>query len=291
MTTATADMTEGAPAVRAILDAGAAAVEPLYITIEDDPAQEALAAAVVVPDGYSLETIDLEALRAPYRTRPARKHGTVQVRTVGALLAYHAKHAADSAEIWINGRIVVDVLNAHGSTDNAHGAEWEDHRAVLELRHSTEWKRWTEKSGKLIIQSEFAEFLEGAAVDVTEPDMATMLEVAKSLEATTKADFESAIRTQSGQRTFKYKETVAAKAGQRGELEIPERIMLQLRIFEGGSHQPVPARFRYRITADGLYLGIVIDRMDEILEQALVFVAADLEAGIDRGIVLVGSPA
>lgn len=277
---------ESAPAVKEILDAGAALTEPDYVEQTEDATGAPIGAIYTVPDGYHIQPVDLEAMRAPYRDHPARKTGTVQVDTVDALVAYHAKHAEAEAEIWIGDRKIVDVLNAHSTA----GAHWQDHRAILTLHHSPEWTRWTEISGKLLPQDRFAEFLEGAAVDVTQPDMAEVLEVAQSLEATTKVDFESAYRTTDGRRAFKYKETTTAKAGQRGELEIKERWILTLRVFDGQSPQPVVARFRYRITPDGLLLGIVIDRIPELLEQARLVVAADIEAGIDRGVVIAGSP-
>lgn len=275
------------PKIQTLLDAGAAAAAPHQVVPHGDD----LAAVYVVPDGYTVETVDLEALRAPYRGRPLRKCGTVKVDTVDALLDYHAKHATDTAEIWVSrtGRIV-DVLNAHAPTMGDDGARWGDHRAVLTLMHSAEWTRWTEVSGKLLSQVAFADFMEGSAVDVLAPDMATMLEVAQSLTANTKVEFESSYRTTDGQRAFRYKETVNAKAGQRGELEIPERMTLRLPVFEGQTAQDVQARFRYRLNGDALSLGIVIDRIPELLEQARLGVAMEIGERIERGIVLAGSP-
>lgn len=254
----------------------------------DDPdGNTALAATYVVPDGYVLKTVDLQVIRERYAARPARKTGIVRVATVDALIAYHAKHATDSAEVWVSRDFtVVDVLNANA----AEHAEWSDHRAVLTLQLSPEWQRWSKISGHLLSQTLFAEFLEGAAADVIDPDMATMLEVAQSLTANSKVEFESAYRTKDGQRAFRYKETVNAKAGQRGELEIPERITLLLRVFEGQPAQEVVARFRYRLNGDDLSLGVVIDRIPELLEQARLLVAAEIAERIDRGLVLAGEP-
>lgn len=268
--------------IQTLLDAGVAASSPAYI----DPASEDVTALITVPDGYRVERVDLEELRAPYRDRPVRKRGLVRVHTVDALVAYHDKHAEGTAEVWIGDEQIVDVLNAHGEDL----PEWQDHRAVLTLRYSPEWKRWKEVSGKLLPQNDFAEFLEAAAVDVETPDMATMLEIVQTIVANPKVEWESSYRPHSGQRSFKYKETINAKSGQRGELEIPERLMLALRVFEGQAPQPVPARFRFRITPDVLYLGVVIDRIPELLEQARLAVAAEIESRIERGIVLAGTP-
>jgi uncharacterized protein YfdQ (DUF2303 family) len=276
---------EDADAVQAVLDAGTAVADPDLI----DPGDTAIAAIYTVPAGYKVEQVDLEKLRARYRVHPARKTGRVDVLTVASLLAYHAKHASPHAEIWVaNTGVVEDVLDAHAQGE----PNWQEHRAVLHLTHSSEWVRWTKMSGQLYRQEAFADLLEAGAADVLDPDMATMLEVASSLEATTKAEFKSAYRTSDGQRAFRYEETVNAKAGQRGELEIPSTITLRLRCYEGQEPAAVIARFRYRITNEALTLGIVIDRLSEIEEQAIEEVRHDIENGIEgRGIVLQGSPA
>lgn len=272
---------------RTLLDAGAAQTEPEYI---GDDIEDPIAALYTVPAGYQVVPVDLEKLRAPHRARPARKVGTVHVRTVQSLLDYHFKHADAQAEIWVSGNgNVVSVLDAHHGDQPA----WQQHRAQLSLEFSPEWIRWDSVSGKLLGQEQFAEFLEGSAADVLNPEAATILEVAQSLEATTKVDFESAYRTADGQRGFRYKETTTAKAGQRGQLEIPATLTLALRVYVGQEPNLVGARFRYRLSADGLRLGVVIDRQAEILEQALTDVANQISIAVrDTGtVVLHGTPA
>lgn len=271
-------------AIQALGAAGIAAAEPYFVS--DDGGASELAAIFTVPDGYKTHTVDLEALRAPYRPGPIRKRGAYTVSDVNSFLSYYIKHAEMSAEIWANKSEIVAVLNANDAVDERAG--WEDHRVVLQLVHSVEWKRWITVSGRLYPQDDFADFLEGAAADIITPDMATVLEVAQSLEATTKVDFESAYRTQDGQRAFKYKETTQARAGQKGELEIPDRFVLDLRIYEGQDPIRVTARFRYRISNESLQLGIVIDHVPEIIETALVDVRETLSAGIDRGTIFSG---
>lgn len=275
--------------VESLMEAGVAAAEPFLITSEDESLEDGrqeIAAVFTVPEGYASVTVDMEALRAPYRGGPARKTGTYVVKDVNSFLAYYLKHAEQDAEIWAAPGEVTAVLNANaGGLGSAH---WEDHRVLLEMQHSAEWIRWTGKSGRLQSQDMFAEFLEEGAADVVQPDMATVLEVVQSLEATTRVDFESAYRTSDGQRGFKYKETTTARAGQKGDLEIPSCFVLALRVYEGQDPINVTARFRYRIIGDQLQLGIVIDRIAEILERALQDTVGRIGESIDRGMVLTG---
>lgn len=277
----------GSEAIHALMEAGIVATEPTLVLGDDT---SPIAAVYTVPDGYTTFTVDLEALRAPYRSGPDRPRGSYTVRDVRSFLSYYAKHAENEAEIWVSPTQITAVLDATPAVgeDGDTGTRWEGHRLTLELQPSTEWTRWSRVSGKLFGQEEFAEFLEDAAADVVAPDMATILETVQSLVATTKVEFESAYRTSDGQRAFKYKETMAAKAGQKGELEIPERIMLALRVYEGQERTDIPARFRFRLNGDQLRLGVIIDRMPEVLEAALYDVTGVIIGEIDRGSVFTG---
>lgn len=269
---------ETVSAVEQLTELGVALADADEVTNEG-----AVAAVYRLPQGYLAHVVDLERLRAPLREGPRRKAGTYQVSDVESFLAYYHKHASDSAETWVGDTQIVAVLDAHGDDPR-----WEEYRLVLQLQHSPEWTRWSNASGKFASQQSFAEFMEDSAADVVQPDAATMLEVAQSLQATIKADFKSAYRTSDGQRAFRYEEQATAKAGAKGELEIPERLTLRLRVFLGQQPIPVTARFRYRLSDDGLRLGVVLDRVQETLEAARDLVVDQITDGTDRGLVLRG---
>lgn len=272
--------------IASLISVAIAASEPSRIRPGADDGLAAM--TYVVPDGYKIQTVDVEALLAPNRGGPKRATGTYTVRDVASFLTYYTKHAETQAETWVTSKGATAVLNAHeDATEGSPG--WEDHKLVLDLKHSPEWIKWIAISNRFMSQQDFAEFLEDCVGDVRSPDMATILEVASSLQATSKAEFKSAYRTHDGQQAFRYEETIQAKAGQKGELEIPQRITLALRVYEGQQPTDIVARFRYRITPSGLALGIVIDKVSEILEQAIADVKIAIEEGIDRGDVYTGT--
>lgn len=272
-----------AEAIREIGDLAITGVEPYYVEKSEE---ERLVAVVTAPEGYQTTTLDLEKLRAPYRGGPVRKRGQYDVRDVASFLAYYEKHAQDTAEIWVAPDCITAVLNANGGLDGAPA--WEDHRLTLKLQFSVEWRRWQTMSGVFYSQQDFATMLDDAVGDIAEPDMATVLEVASSLEAAKQVQFESAFRTDNGQRGFKYIETITARAGQKGQLDIPEKFILRVRVFEGQEPILIPARFRYRLNGDNLKLGIVIDRMPEVVEAALADVNAAITESIQKGTVFTG---
>lgn len=239
----------------------------------------------VVPDGYTLTVVDVEKLRTPFRAVPQRTVGTVHVDDVESFLEYWGKHANEESEIYWRDTKVIGVVNASAKDGPQHG----DHRVVLELKYSPEWVRWFNLSGRLLPQDKFAEFLEDAGSNVVDPDYATMLEIAQDLRATSKLDFEAGNRPQNGQRHFKYMETIDAKAGRRGELEIPERIGLLLRVFQGQDPVNATARFRYQI-GNPLQLGFTIDRVEDVVNEARDLVIELITSGIAHGSVFAGIP-
>src|SRR5699024_3514665 len=78
---------ESDPKTQTLLDAGAAVADGRPVSVGGRD----VAVIQVVPEGYDVQTVNLEALRAPYRDRPVRKSGTVHVDTVEALVEYHSK--------------------------------------------------------------------------------------------------------------------------------------------------------------------------------------------------------
>jgi uncharacterized protein YfdQ (DUF2303 family) len=260
-------MTDTTTAVRAdtlrdMLALGAVHTEPFY----GDAATAADAMVSVVPDGYTVQVTDL----SPYKVEPPaprRIKGTITVTDMVSWLAYFAKYRTDDAEIFGDVRTarITALLNAPTPGMPAYG----DHRAVLQLSHSAAWLAWVTNHGKLLTQTAFAEHLEDRSPDLREPDAASMLEIASSIKATKGLDFESGSTLHDGSRRFTYREKMEAKAGTRGQLEIPTEIKILVQVWRGVEiYVPMTARFRYRVTAEGLNLAYILDRLEDTLDAA-----------------------
>ncbi|MGU3409065.1 DUF2303 family protein [Microbacterium sp. M1A1_1b] len=202
-------------------------------------------------------------------------------RTVGdaeSFVRYVTKHAIDGhSEVYADtpSSAVVAVLD---SQDAGQGG-WQKHTARLELRHTKSWEAWSKADGKLLEQTDFAEFIEQQALDVRTPDTAVLIELAQSFQAKTSVDFEGDERLDSGQVRLNYKETVTARAGQKGHIEIPTELELLLRPYIGGPVYLVVARFRYRLRGSQLGLGIVLQRPQEILDAAFADIVTEIRDG------------
>ncbi|MFE9921603.1 DUF2303 family protein [Streptomyces sp. NPDC005774] len=214
-----------------------------------------------------------------HKDQPTRKTGTTTVRDAQSFLAYWDKHHDTASEVYADSdRLTITaVLDAH----QADSARWAGHRLHLALRETTAWKQWLRLDGELMDQEAFAEFLEDHLPELLEPAAADMLEIAQSFQAAQKVDFQSATRLTSGQRQFQYVETQTTKAGQKGQLTVPETFIIGLVPFEGSEGYRLTARLRHRIGQNGLRLGYKLERPDEIRTTAFADVVKAIGEQID----------
>lgn len=257
-------------------------------------AQQALKPQEVEPGGiYLVATADGRVervdLSGPEHTGEiARKTGRTVVRDAASFLTYWAKHHNDASEIYsdVEQLTVTAVLDAHAADTPGFG----EHRLHLQLRRTKAWEEWTSLDGKLVDQDRFANFLEDHLPNLVEPDAATMLEIAQSIKATTKAEFQSSSRLQSGERKFAYVEDTKASAGAKGDLAIPEVFKIAVPPFEGADAYSMTARFKYRLEHSNLTLGFKLEQPEERAKAAFADVLAAIAEGVDAPI-LNGTPA
>lgn len=235
--------------------------------------------ALAVPEGASLEVVDIEELLRPYKDTPRRKNGTVQLTQAASLVQYVNEHKDASVHLYASWRhkTVVAVLNDH--QEGAPG--WGDHRAVLTLTTTPEWDKWREKDGVLAGQVAFAEHLEDLAPTIVDPPAADMLELAQTFQANVSVDFKSRQLLSNGETTLRFEEKIGAAAGTKGNMTIPAGFLLRLSIFDGAEPVEIGCRLRYRLRDGQLTIGYAIENRDTVLREAVEEVVAGIEAGTD----------
>lgn len=205
---------------------------------------------LILKDG---STRSLEQLMA----RPLRKRATAVFTEPGSFINYVNDHKRERGTLLlgevneVTGSFAA-IFDYHERATNAETeadgvAGWGQHRAELKLVSTPEWARWSAGSGKEWGQTEFAEFLEDNAVDVSEPSGADLLEVAQTLQATKSLNFRSGVRLKDGRNQLTYIEDITASAGSAGQMEVPEAFILSLVPFIGCDQTQFRARLRYRI--------------------------------------------
>lgn len=235
-----------------------------------------------------VELVDLTTEH--YRDAPKRKKGTTVVRDAKSFLAYWEKHSDVGSEIYADrdqGK-VTGLLDAHMADAPRFGG----HRLTLQLKHSEAFTAWSSRSGKLMPQVAFAEFIEDHRADIQSPPAADLLELAQTFQAITKVTFRSGTTLKSGQRQLQYVEETSAAAGAKGNITIPDEFQLGLMVYEGAEvADAVTARLRYRIDGDGrLGLMFILDQLSDVVNAAFEGVIAALDEQVEVPI-LRGTPA
>lgn len=245
--------------------------------------------AVLNPQGgiQLLETPEAVSQREEsHADGPNRVQREMIVRDALSLLDIinHTNHA-ENASYTLNGsrgrlEVWADIDHRQITAIHDGGDGWRTHISHLDLQHSAEWSDWTHIDGEMLDQVEFAEFIEDHLSSIGEPDGAQLLDICQTLQAHTGVQFKQQQILANGQRTFRWEETVEAKAGQTGDLKIPGELVLVLRPFQGSQPIPVKARFRFRPSRDGLRLGIRLAERERVLEEAFTRIVNEIDAAL-----------
>lgn len=237
-----------------------------------------LVSACLVPDqvkGYHFASVpkdythkDITDLVEKAQPTPNRKRGTVALKDVASLLAYCADQCMpESGYIYADpdARRLTAVFNDHRA---ALLPGWRDHRAEFKAEYTPEFDNWLRHNKQPKSQTEFAEFIEDNLADITEPAAAQLLEVATTMQAKTGINFSSSKRLDNGQVQLEYTETIDARAGAGGALQIPKEFALGLRIFKNGSGYRLKARLKYRLSGGAVKFWYELDRPEKSVEDA-----------------------
>lgn len=225
------------------------------------------AQAVYIPRGPggdgAIVTVDMEK----HMREPARKRGAVIVFDAASMNLILDANQGQQIVVYVDrmypSPAIIAIMNDHGAQPG-----WRDHRVNLAFRTTPQWQKWLSIDGKMMPQTEFAEFIEENLPDITEPAGAAMLEVAQYFSATRDVSFKSAVRLKDGQIQFQNEERIEAKVGA-GNVEVPDTIGLGLAPYFGVAPFRVEAKFRYRIRDGKLSLGIKLQRVEDIVSHVV----------------------
>jgi uncharacterized protein YfdQ (DUF2303 family) len=218
------------------------------------------------PDGYrSTEVTPDNKLPA---LLPQHVSQAVTLQTTDSLVDYMLRFRLDETMLFadIAHSTIVGVIDYHKlpAVTVEKQANHAAHKGTLQLPYSEEWKTWTEISGKLKPQLEFARFLEENGGDVVAPDGAELLEACRDLQANRKVNFIKAVRTSSDNECFEYTDDTEART--KGGLELPTKFKLNIPVYFGEPPTELFAFLRWKLDPDagGLSLGIVLHRAEHV---------------------------
>jgi uncharacterized protein YfdQ (DUF2303 family) len=211
---------------------------------------------LVVPNGFShYDVTDPDRL-------PNHVKQSLTTDDADSLIAYANRFSSEQSILIAD----IDKLSIsahldwhnHNQSESKGQPQQNKHRATLQLRESEEFKRWNDLENQMVDQMAFAEFLDENACDIATPDPATMIEIARDLEATQGVNFKASTRLQTGERSITYESETHTK----GDMTVPTQFTLEIPLFMGEPPVEIIASFRFRVSAGGLKLGYAWRRVE-----------------------------
>jgi uncharacterized protein YfdQ (DUF2303 family) len=141
----------------------------------------------------------------------------------------------------------------------------------LKLLTTKRWQTWFGANKNSMPQEAFATFIEDNLADIWTPEgsklppAAAMLEISRTLEATSSYNFAQQTNLKNGKRTLRYNETILATAGPGEEMSIPDKFCIKVPIFLNQAPVEVECRLRFRINGGKLVMWFDMVRVDEML--------------------------
>ncbi len=216
----------------------------------------------LVPPGYSVR--DLQDLQR----HPNRVRGDMTFTTPAALASYLDRFTEEGGAWGHDALLTVNyqkaTIRAALDYSDADQARHHDHHAAYQAQIGRKFQKWRDMCGKAHTQVALAMFLESRAVDVVKPDAADVMEMVLRFEATKTVEFKQSTRLQDGARQFTYVEDTQ----QRGQITLPDHLIILAPVYEGLAPQPIKLWLRYRIEDAKLRLVMEVHAEDEVMRHA-----------------------
>lgn len=208
-----------------------------------------------LPEGYSVESLE------QFQSRPNRAKADHVFRDTASLVAYSDRFSGPASLAYsdpVKHRISV-VFDDHSEAPG-----FREHRANFQGEFGQEYAAWRAMGGKWVGQVDAGLFLEDRAIDVVEPDAASIMEMVMTFDALKKVTFKQSTRLSDGRRQYTYSEENEA----RGSVTLPETITLLVPVFFGQEPERIKVRLRHRITDERLVFQFLIADRDAVEFQA-----------------------
>lgn len=249
--------------VRALLDAGAATMQPAAV--------QGGFPYVTIPNGYSIHYLE-HLLPAPIR-----KRADVTTLDADSFIFYTKKHAnSERSTIYADVNVeasyffLLSVLNDHGAT--VEDPQWRDHVCKFAPTQTVEWRNWLAKNKALFSLADFAVWLEDNLPEVANepgmPDAASVQQMIRGLSVNAENSLRNKIDLQGGRVQLEFES--ADKDAYQKSVEIADRLAFEFTLFEGSSNtQRAEIRLKCREREGRVMVWFELIRPDRIFKNAV----------------------
>jgi uncharacterized protein YfdQ (DUF2303 family) len=213
---------------------------------------------------------------------PLRKKANPSFNVADSFVRYVNEHKTASSRIYVPSNLLLVAILDHNSPGPGD-AGWAEHSASYAMQHSLEWQTWTKQNGTKLNQKDFCEFVEDNAKDFS--DRTNMLELVRTLQVNSNVAFNSWEKGDGGNVALSFTKTVQARAGEKGEVELPTSFQINIPCFQGGVMLPITAKLRFDIAESDkkLKLWYELQKVQQMLIEHTkqVVVAVTKSTGIE----------
>jgi uncharacterized protein YfdQ (DUF2303 family) len=168
---------------------------------------------------------------------------------------------------------IIAALDYH---DKAGASGKMRHMPKLTLRHSPEWNAWWQINGRNQGQVDFAEFIEEHLDDILAPAGAQLLEMVENFTENRTVKFQSKTKRANGSITVSYQDEEDPTST--GNTKIPERLKLNLAVFEGEEPQEIEAFVRTSTQGGHLSILVKLHQVAQVKRKAFLRVCEEVGA-------------
>lgn len=210
----------------------------------------------------------------PKECQPTRKAFNIRFDNISDFASFCGEYKDARTRLFMDEHRIVAIFDFQRPDNAEQSVERCLQRAELPLAPDDMTAAWLAVIGKKSFQQfEFAEFLEDQAINIVDPCAASILEVARTLEATQKVVFKSSGRLDNGDRQLKWEQSTDARAGANGDLAIPAKITVKLMLVKGGDRIDVTLGLRYRVKDGAVTFSLVAFGFDLTIQSYLEGIA------------------
>lgn len=218
--------------------------------------------AVVIPEGYRAHTF------APLEEPLPRIRQGVTFHDQKSFVSYVNRYKVDASRLFAEPGFlaqgsahVVGIIDYHQPTSADYGV----HVANYAPRYSDQWTFWRKACQQELSQVAFAELIEEARADISDPLAANLLDIVRTFKANKKVEFDSVVYQPGGDVKLAFSEQTQQQ-GSSGAL--PEKMTLGIPVYFRGTVYAVPVFVRYRVGQGAVKFQLKMDRADVIEDAA-----------------------
>jgi hypothetical protein len=190
----------------------------------------------------------------------------------------------------LNAATVVALLDYHEPVYHADGSEFDSdkdggkpipqrnqHQATYKAEYHPDFIAWREKVGQQMGQVDFAEFIEDRLHTIAEPAAADLIDALTELKIHRAASFENKVDLRGGKIGLSFKE----EDSQGGKMQLPDKIVVVVPIFQGTGAVPLTFKLRYRLIERSLKLYVVCPGLQTIVRNEFTSIAEGIQGKTD----------